>query len=132
MVEKTSVPLAESDVSVLHNAECPVCAREINHYARHAERHALPIRFDGLQTADLAAYGVSADMAARRLHVLHRGQVLSGVPAFVVLWRAMPGYRWLARLVDLPGIGQLAVVVYDHALAPLLYRMHLRRSRRRG
>ncbi|SDX45451.1 thiol-disulfide oxidoreductase DCC family protein [Roseicitreum antarcticum] len=131
MVEKASSPPAKTELSVLYNAACPVCAREIDHYARHADRHALPIRFDGLQTADPAAYGVSADTAARRLHVLHDGRVLSGVPAFVALWRAMPGYRWLARIVDLPGLRQLSAAVYDHALAPLLYRLHLRRSRKR-
>lgn len=122
------MPQNHPEFSVLYNAECPICAREIDHYARHATRHALPIRFDPLNGADLNAYGVSEDMAARRLHVLHQGKVVSGVPAFLLLWQAMPGFRWLARFIGLPGVRHAASGLYDHILAPLLYRMHLRRQ----
>lgn len=120
----------DAGLSVLYNAECPICAREIDHYARHANRHALPIRFDPFHTTDLQAYGITADLAARRLHVLHQGRVVSGVPAFLLLWRAMPGYHWLARFVGMPGVRHAAAGLYDHILAPLLYRLHLRRQAR--
>ena len=113
--------------SVLYNGDCPVCSSEIRHYERYAARSNLPIRFDDLNDCDLSRWGVSADAAARRLHVLKDGKVLDGIPAFLALWREMPRYRWLARLVGLPGIRQVAVAIYDHVLAPALYRRHLRR-----
>ncbi|MCC5974165.1 MAG: DUF393 domain-containing protein [Rubellimicrobium sp.] len=115
---------------VLYNADCPVCRTEIGHYRRMAERDALPLRFDGLEKAE--ALGLSRDAAARRLHVMHDGQLLSGIPAFLVLWQQMPRTRWLARLVGLPGIRQAACGLYDHVLAPMLYRAHLRRERRQS
>ncbi|MFN4129949.1 MAG: DUF393 domain-containing protein, partial [Paracoccaceae bacterium] len=40
-----------------------------------------------------------------------------------------PRYRWLASVVGLPGIRQIACAAYDHILAPVIYRWHLRRLR---
>ncbi len=122
--------MLQPETRVLYNAACPVCRTEIGHYAALATRHDLPIRFDDLNGPGLGAWGISADEAARRLHVLHDGQVLTGLDAFRALWSAMPRYRWLARLTGLPGLDLLARLGYDHVGAPLLYRAHLRRQRR--
>ena len=115
---------------VLYNAECPVCSFEINHYAAYARKEGLPIRFDDLNGPDRAAWGIDADTAAQRLYVEHDGELLSGIPAFLVLWQEMPRYRWLARIVALPGIKQAASLTYDYALAPAIYRWHRRRKAR--
>jgi predicted DCC family thiol-disulfide oxidoreductase YuxK len=116
--------------SVLYNATCPVCNLEIQHYARYAGANGLPIRFDDLNSDARAEWGLDADTAARRLYVLHEGALTSGIPAFLVLWAQMPKYRWLARVVGLPGIRQIASATYDHVLAPTIYRWHLSRLRR--
>jgi predicted DCC family thiol-disulfide oxidoreductase YuxK len=120
----------EPTTSVLYNANCPVCNFEISHYARYADENSLPIRFDDLNSEALVQWGLDADTAARRLYVLHRGTLTSGIPAFLVLWAQMPKYKWLARTVDLPGIRQVASLVYDFVLAPVIYRWHLRRLRK--
>jgi predicted DCC family thiol-disulfide oxidoreductase YuxK len=116
--------------SVLYNADCPVCSFEIGHYARYCGDMGLPVRFDDLNSAARERWGIDADTAARRLYVLHEGELTSGIPAFLVLWAQMPRYRWLARVVGLPGIRQVASLSYDHVLAPVIYRWHLRRQRR--
>tara|TARA_R110002020_G_scaffold305899_3_gene521836 strand:- start:2190 stop:2582 length:393 start_codon:yes stop_codon:yes gene_type:complete len=115
--------------SVLYNASCPVCNFEISHYARYAAENGLPIRFDDLNSDAWASWGIDADTAARRLYVVHEGTLVSGIPAFLVLWEQMPKYRWLAGFVGLPGVRQVASAMYDHVLAPLIYRLHLRRVR---
>ena len=115
---------------VLYNDSCPICSFEINHYAAYAKRHGLPIRFDDLNGPERASWGIDEDTAARRLYVLRDGALTSGIPAFLILWQDMPRYRWLATLVGLPGIKQVASAVYDHALAPAIYRWHLRRKSR--
>jgi predicted DCC family thiol-disulfide oxidoreductase YuxK len=120
------------ETRILYNAECPVCRFEIGHYAAHAGRHDLPMRFEDLNTADLARWGITDDQAARRLHVLHKGRLLSGLDAFRALWAAMPRYRWLARVSGLPIVRPLMALSYDHIAAPLVYRAHLRRRRRAG
>lgn len=116
--------------SVLYNATCPVCNFEIQDYARYAGANGLPIRFDDLNSDARGQWGLDADTAARRLYVLHEGTLTSGIPAFLVLWRQMPKYRWLARVVGFPGIKQIACAAYDFVLAPVIYRWHLRRLRK--
>ncbi|WP_299546895.1 thiol-disulfide oxidoreductase DCC family protein [uncultured Tateyamaria sp.] len=116
------------DTRVLYNADCPVCSFEIDHYAKYSAGRALPIRFEDLNCVDMTDWGLSRDEAARRLYVLRGGQMYSGVPAFIVLWQDMPRYRWLARIVSLPGLHWLASKAYDHVLAPLIYQWHLRRQ----
>jgi len=113
--------------SVLYNAQCPVCNFEISHYETYADANGLPIRFDDLNSEALAQWDLTADQAARRLYVAHDGKLTSGIPAFLILWRQMPKYHWLAKLIALPGIRQAASVTYDYVLAPLIYRWHLHR-----
>ncbi|HKK97045.1 MAG TPA: DUF393 domain-containing protein [Marivita sp.] len=121
-----------SQTKVLFNDDCPVCSFEINHYAEYARKTGLPIQFDDLNGPERAAWGLDEDTAARRLYVLHNGELTSGIPAFLVLWREMPRYRLLGKVVGLPGIKQIAAFVYDRALAPLIYRWHLRRKAKRA
>ena len=116
--------------SVLFNANCPVCNFEIQHYAQYAVANDLPIRFDDLNSDVRDQWGLDADTAARRLYVQHEGSLTSGIAAFLVLWAQMPRYRWLARVVGLPGIRQVASAAYDYVLAPVIYPWHLRRLRR--
>lgn len=121
----------DQKTTVLYNASCPICSYEIDHYAAYSEEKSLPIAFDDLNKADaLCRWGLDADTAARRLHVLKDGQLLSGIPAFIALWREMPRYQWLARIVSLPGVFRIACWSYDLVLAPLIYRWHLRRLKR--
>jgi len=120
-----------STTSVLYNASCPVCNFEIQHYAKYAGDNDLPIRFDDLNSDARAQWGLDADTAARRLYVLHEGALTSGIPAFLVLWAQMPKYRWLGRIFGLPGVKQIASALYDHVLAPVIYRWHLRRLRKK-
>jgi len=117
--------------AVLYNASCPICNFEIQHYARYAGKTGLPIRFDDLHTQARTAWGLDADTAAQRLYVLHEGTVSSGIPAFRVLWAQMPRYRGLAWFVGLPGVFYIACALYDHVLAPIIYRLHLRRLRKK-
>lgn len=120
-----------TQTKVLFNDDCPVCSFEINHYVAYARREGLPIRFDDLNGPGLADWGIDADTAARRLYVEHEGVLLGGIPAFIVLWRQMPRYRWLAAIVNIPGVRHLAAFLYDWVLAPSIYRWHLRRQRRK-
>lgn len=115
------------DTSVLYNAQCPVCNVEIGHYARYASEAGLQIRFDDLNTEARDRWGLDFDTAARSLYVQHKGVLIAGVPAFLVLWSQMPRYRLLAQIVGLPGIRQIASTAYDHVFAPALYRRHRRR-----
>lgn len=115
------------ETHVLYNETCPVCRFEIGQYRKEALAEGARLRFDDL--THTAAWGITPEDAARRLHVRHQGKILSGIPAFQILWAQLPRCRWLARLTALPLLHPLTCAAYDHMLAPLLYRAHLRRQR---
>lgn len=114
------------ETRILYNDTCPVCRFEINSYRKTAVAQNLPLRFDDLTQA--AAWGIAPDAAAKRLHVLHNGEILSGIPAFQVIWASLPRWRWFGKLTALPLIHPIACALYDHVMAPLLYRAHKRRE----
>ncbi|NNE52513.1 MAG: DUF393 domain-containing protein [Sulfitobacter sp.] len=116
---------------VLYNASCPICGREVEHYAKLSTEADVPVEYHDLGDAEkLARWNVSAEEAAKRFHVRKGGQTYAGLPAFIVLWRDIPRTRWLARLFSLPGVHWIACKIYDHIAAPLLYAMHRRREAR--
>jgi predicted DCC family thiol-disulfide oxidoreductase YuxK len=128
----TAEPRPSEPPLVVYNGSCPVCSREIASYRRLAARHGTALDFLDASRPDapLAALGLDADRAARRLHLLEGGRLLAGVEAFAALWDRLPGWRLLARAVRLPGVRRVADVAYEGILAPLLYRWHRRRLSR--
>ena len=112
---------------VLFNEDCPICNAEICHYRNYAEQKGIELYFDKLGETDLSLYGVSKDQGAKRLHVISDGQVIHGLPAFQKLWAEMPRYKILAAVTNFPIVREIAALVYDRILAPLLYRSHLKR-----
>ncbi|MBK1643252.1 thiol-disulfide oxidoreductase [Thiocapsa imhoffii] len=79
---------------------CPLCSKEIAHYRRldrQSAIHWVDILNDG---GELAAVGIEPSTAMRRIHAREAdGTILTGVPAFVAIWRRLPGYRHAAALV---------------------------------
>jgi predicted DCC family thiol-disulfide oxidoreductase YuxK len=111
-------------LTVLYNDQCPVCSFEIEHYRALCVKRGIDLGFEKISEKGpmLQSAGLSVMDAKRRLHVRTAdGQVKVGVDAFLALWAQMPIYRALGRLVAIPGIYHLAVVVYNHVLAPLLF-----------
>ncbi|MGY6696830.1 MAG: thiol-disulfide oxidoreductase DCC family protein [Roseinatronobacter sp.] len=115
---------------ILYNGQCPICAAEISHYRAAAQQAEAPLTFTDLHGADLAAWGLSAEQAKRRLHARQSDKIISGFPAFLVIWRELPKLRWLARLLSVPGLHFAADAGYNWIAAPLLYRLHKRREAR--
>jgi predicted DCC family thiol-disulfide oxidoreductase YuxK len=88
---------------------CPLCSREVAHY-RRLDRGSRILWVDITDHPEtLSEYGIAYGTAMERLHALDEdGQVVSGVPAFVAVWRQLPGYRHLARVVE--GLGVVPVL----------------------
>ncbi len=119
------------ETRILYNARCPICRAEISHYEARAKAVAAPLRFEDLNTADLGDWQLTEDQAKRRMHAaLPDGRIVSGIPAFVEIWRALPRMGWLAWLVERPFIRPLADFAYNRIAAPWLYRKQLRREAR--
>jgi len=89
-----------SKATVLFDGGCPLCRREISHYrALDTEGR---VEWVDIAATDFnpAVYGVDRASAMQRLHAFdHSGGLHLGVSAFVLIWRNLPGYRWVARAV---------------------------------
>ncbi len=91
--------MSDAALTVLYDGGCPLCSREIAHYRRLAT--GLPIDWVDIAPldADPRAYGVSRLEAMQVFHVLDKQGVMhKGARGFLVLWAALPRYRWLAKL----------------------------------
>jgi len=93
-------------LTVLYDGACPLCRREIGVYRGLQPLHPhLPVCFaDVNDTASLLPPGTTRELLLARFHVRGRdGALLSGAQAFLALWAALPGWRWLALAGRLPG-----------------------------
>ena len=87
-------------LTTFYDGGCPMCSREIAHYRKidRADR----IRWVDItrESEALSAAGLDLPSAMRRLHVQDTdGRMLSGVEGFVAIWRRLPRWHLLARLV---------------------------------
>ena len=100
---------------VFYDGGCPACRLEMAHYA-HLSALA-PVRFvdasvDALPALDAEQVPDRALLLAR-LHVrTASGQWRSGADAFATLWQHFPRWRWLGRVVALPGVKSVAELAY--------------------
>jgi predicted DCC family thiol-disulfide oxidoreductase YuxK len=79
---------------------CPVCAREIAMYRR--QPGAEGVRWVDVAQCDASALGgdLTREAAMARLHLRRPdGRLVSGAAAFTQLWRALPRWSWLGRLL---------------------------------
>ncbi|GDX56733.1 thiol-disulfide oxidoreductase [Comamonadaceae bacterium] len=100
-VEKTP------QLTVLYDGACPLCRREIGVYrGLQPLRPESPLCFADVSDASLALPpDTTREQLLARFHVLSQsGQLLSGAQAFLALWAALPGWRWLALAGRLPGM----------------------------
>jgi predicted DCC family thiol-disulfide oxidoreductase YuxK len=87
--------------TMFYDGACPLCRREVAHY-RRLDRHDRVTWVDiSHDPGALVPHGIDYRAAMERLHAIdEEGRVVTGVPAFLAVWRRLPGYRHLAALVD--------------------------------
>lgn len=104
-------------VTVFYDGACPLCRREIGVY--RGLDPLKPVQWRDVSVVDaVLPEGGTRGAYLARFHVQRGdGTVLSGAAAFIVLWSVLPGWRWLGRLAQLPGMT---------AAMERLYRLFLR------
>ena len=125
-------PVNESPaLTVLYDGACPLCRREIGIY--RGLRPNTPVCFsDVSDAAQPLPPGTTREQLLARFHVRsHDGQLLSGAQAFLALWAALPGWRWLALAGRLPGASWAMERIYRFFLRwrPALQRWAFRLDR---
>lgn len=100
-------------ITVFFDGKCSLCAREIRHYQKIAPDGVFNWQDITIDTKQLESCGVSYIEALRLLHVLDEKEKLHiGVNAFIVIWRQLKRWRWLAYIVRLPILHQLVAIIY--------------------
>ncbi len=102
----TNLSQCSGSLTVFYDGACPLCRREIAVY-----RDLQPLQpgstvsfADISTTAVTLPAGTTREQLLARFHVQDRdGQLISGAQAFLALWAALPGWRWLALIGRLPG-----------------------------
>jgi len=99
-------------IEVFYDGACPVCAREIAFYRARPGAEGLCF-VDAAAAPGPPAPGLTRDAALARLHVRRAdGSLVSGAAAFAEIWRRVPGFRWLGRLLGVPPFGLVAEGAY--------------------
>ena len=118
-------------LTVYYDGGCPICAREIGMYrsCRGADRIAW-VDADAV-SGDTVAPGLSRHDALGRFHVIDRsGRAFSGGAAFSALWRSLPAFSMLGRILScwpfsimLEGIYRLFLLLRPRLKRRLLMRL---------
>jgi len=90
-------------LTVMYDGACPLCRREIGVY-RSLQPNTPVCWADVSDPTSVLPAGTSRTQLLARFHVRDsQGRLLSGAHAFLALWAALPGWRWLALVGRVPG-----------------------------
>jgi predicted DCC family thiol-disulfide oxidoreductase YuxK len=121
-----------SKLIVWYNTKCPVCNGGIkwqqSRLVRAAQAGAIEFRDINLEPTALARFGAGVEDVRRRLYgVDAESRLFVGADCAIEVWRRTPGDAWLARLLGLPVVRQIARFGYDR-FADLLYAWNRRKG----
>ncbi len=108
---------AEGDVSmirVFYDGKCGLCRGEIDHYKRIAPQNMFEWIDITVDSTPLVALNITIEDGLRLLHVQDSdGKICQGVDSFLVIWKNIPRFRWLARIVRIKPFYAIAAFLYD-------------------
>ena len=100
-------------ITVFYDGICGLCSKEINHYRSIAPEGLFNWQDITTSSEQLNKRGVSLAQGLKRLHATDdNGKIHIGADAFILIWRQLPRWKWLATIVALPGIRQFAHWIY--------------------
>ena len=101
-------------IEVFFDGKCGHCSKEIAYYQNIAPSGIFAWTDIATDASPLAAHQISQADALRHLHVRDAaGDWHIGAAAFLVIWQQLRYWRFLAVLVGLPIIRQIAAMVYN-------------------
>lgn len=100
-------------IKIFYDGACGLCSREINHYRKIAPSGVFDWVDVMSDNSALANENISLAEALMELHGKDReGRMHVGVDAFLLIWRQIPRWRILARVVSLAPVKAIVKVVY--------------------
>jgi len=95
------------------DGQCPLCRREIAHYQRLDGAQRVDWQDIFSDTCPLSQYGLDRVQAMQVIHAVNSaGQLCKGLDAFMIIWRELPYYRHLARLIEMLHLSRPVNAIY--------------------
>ena len=101
-------------ITVFYDGKCSLCAREIAYYQRIAPK----TRFIWDDITQVESHfielGYTRKAGLMKLHALDDDNKLHvGVDAFILIWRQLPKWHLLAKLIKIPIFYPMASIAYN-------------------
>ena len=102
-----------AEFTVFYDGSCPLCGAEIGLYRSCSGADRVAFVDVSVIGAGAVAPGLDKTAALKQFHVrVADGTLASGAEGFAHLWLALPAWRWLGRIVLLPGMLQATEAFY--------------------
>lgn len=111
-------------LKIFFDGSCHICSREIIHYSKITPKGFF--EFINIARPDFKPdlYQLDPKKVNQEMHVqLPSGEIKKGVEAFIAIWKEIPRYRWLAKLISLPlvlSISKIFYIIFARGIRPLL------------
>lgn len=101
-------------IKVFYDGKCGLCSKEIRHYQAVAPEGVFEWQdITALPQSQLENEGLDLAQSLKHLHAKDsQGNIHIGVDAFLLIWQSLARWRWLARLIALPGLYTLTGFAY--------------------
>ena len=102
------------------NESCKICRTDINHYKKMNQSIKWVDVINNKKAINETQ--LSSKQLIRRLHIIENNRIYSGINAFLIIWREIPRYRLIAKLISLPIIYHICWLVYELLAIILFYK----------
>ena len=99
-------------MKVYFNNSCKICKAEIDLYKKEKIQEIDWVDITNNYAAEKETFRNSKELL-RRLHVKDGEKVVQGAEAFLLLWKKIPKYRFLYKILKLPIIFNLFSIFYE-------------------
>ena len=88
-------------IKVFFNNSCSICRAEINHYKKQSDSRIEWIDItNNLEAQKLTSK--SYEQLIKKIHVVEGKRIIEGAEAFLIIWKNLPRYRFLEKIIKQP------------------------------
>ena len=99
-------------MKIFFNNSCSICRSEINVYKKQGIEQLEWVDITNNKDAERDTKKTDKDLL-RRLHVKSDGKIYSGAEAFIVLWKRIPKFKLLSKILSTPVIFHIFSITYE-------------------
>ena len=94
------------------NNSCKICRTEINLYKKQNIKNIEWVDITDNETAEIETQK-DAKSLLRRLHIKDGANIIEGAEAFLLIWKSIPKYRFLYKILKKPIIFNIFSFFYE-------------------